>query len=90
MVLSAPALGGVSPAVASCRLCASMAGKEDLCLVVLLKVRIFVVLFPPEAVGYLVAGRLYCFTCSPLFALNLPICPQVVLKLSLTNVSPNY
>ena len=81
MVLSAPALGGVSPAVASCRLCASMAGKEDLCLVVL---------FPPGAVGYLVAGRLYCFTCSPLFALNLPICPQVVLKLSLTNVSPNY
>lgn len=78
MVLSAPAFGGVSPAVASCRLCASMAGKQELCLVVRLEVRIFAMLFPPEAVGYLVAGRLYCFINVAQNSLNASFCPQIV------------
>ena len=77
IVFFVPALG-VSPTVASCRLCASMAGKEDLCLVVLRKVRTFVVLFPPEAVGYLVAGRLYCFINVAKNSLNASFCPQLV------------
>lgn len=49
-----------------------------LCLVVLPKVRIFVVLFPPEAVGYLVAGRLYCFINVAQNSLNASFCPQLV------------
>ena len=57
MVLSAPALGGGALAVASLSpLRFQLAGKEDLCLVVRLKVRIFAVLFPPLG-GRLLSGR---------------------------------
>ncbi len=78
MVLSAPALGGALAVASLSPLRFQLAGKEDLCLVVLLKVRIFAVLFPPEAVGYLVAGRLYCFINVAKNSLNASFCPQLV------------
>ncbi len=77
MVFLTPAWGGSLPSL-HVDMRFQLAGKEDLCLVVLLKVRIFAVLFPPEAVGYLVAGRLYCFINVAKNSLNASFCPQLV------------
>jgi hypothetical protein len=56
MVLSAPALGGALAVASLSPLRFQLAGKEDLCLVVRLEVRIFAVLFPPLG-GRLLSGR---------------------------------
>ena len=78
MVFLTPAWGGSLPSL-HVDMRFQLAGKEDLCLVVLLKVRIFVVLlFPLMAVGSSWAGRLYCFINVAKNSLNASFCPQLV------------